>query len=160
MKNGYFHRFGRRSWLPLAAAASLSLVAGSGVHGEPRTRITPYIEVQQVLTADFSGGDVLTYTGVGGGVDASVATRRVQATISYNYQRRFGWSGDLKDHDVHSGLAAVHVEAVPGLLSFDAGAMAARSHADILCRADPLHPRRSGLGGGELPARLCRGRRP
>jgi hypothetical protein len=131
MKNSFFHRLGRRSWVPITAAAGFSLVAGGAVQGEPRTRLTPYLEVQQVVTADFSGGDVLTYTGVGGGVDGNISTRRVQATISYNYQRRIGWNGNLDDSDSHSGLAAVHIDAVPGLLAFDAGAMAARTHSDI-----------------------------
>jgi hypothetical protein len=132
MKQAFFQRLAARSWIGVAAATGVSLLAGAAaVQGEPRTSIHPYLEVQQVATMDFDGGEVLTYTGVGGGIDASVATRRVQATISYNYQHRVGWNDRLNDHDVHSGLAAVHVEAVPGVLSLDAGAMAARSHADI-----------------------------
>jgi hypothetical protein len=132
MKKAFFQSFVGRSWLGLAAAAGLSLVAGAAsVQGEPRTSIHPYLEVQQVATADFDRGEVLTYTGVGGGVDAAVATRRVQAMISVNYQHRIGWNDRINDHDVVSGLAAVHVDAVPGLLAIDAGAMAARTHADI-----------------------------
>jgi hypothetical protein len=132
MKKALFQRFVRHSWLTLAAAAGISLIAGAAaVQGEPRTSIHPYLEVDQVATMDFDRGEVLTYTGVGGGVDANVATRRVQAMVSVNYQHRVGWNDRLKDHDVVSGLAAVHVDAVPGLLAFDAGAMAARTHADI-----------------------------
>jgi len=132
MKKAFFQRLAGRSWIAVAAAAGVSLLAGAAaVQGEPRTSIHPYLEVEQVATMDLDRGEVLTYTGIGGGLDASVATRRVQATISANYQRRVGWSGDLEDHDVVSGLAAAHFEAVPGVLSFDAGAMAARTHADI-----------------------------
>ncbi|HEX8483533.1 MAG TPA: hypothetical protein VF650_16665 [Allosphingosinicella sp.] len=132
MKQALLQRLAGRTWLGIAAATGISLVAGAAaVQGEPRTSVQPYLEVQQVATMDFDRGEVLTYTGVGGGIDASVSTRRVQATISYNYQRRIGWNERIEDHDVHSGLAAVHVEAVPGVLSLDAGAMAARSHADI-----------------------------
>ncbi|HEX6376022.1 MAG TPA: hypothetical protein VFZ91_09915 [Allosphingosinicella sp.] len=131
MKKAFLQALVRRSWLSIAAAAGVSLLAGVAVQGEPRTSIHPYLEVQQVATADFDRGEVLTYTGIGGGIDAAIATRRVQATISYNYQRRIGWGERLQDHDVHSGLAAVHVDAVPGVLAFDAGAMAARTHADI-----------------------------
>ncbi|HZG07640.1 MAG TPA: hypothetical protein VEZ70_01530 [Allosphingosinicella sp.] len=112
-------------------AGALAALSAAAVNSAPvRTKITPYLEIQQVLTADFNGGDVLTYTGVGGGVNAEVATRRVTATIAYNYQRRIAWEGGIADDDVHNGLAAVHVEAVPGLLSFDAGAMATQSHSD------------------------------
>lgn len=132
MKQALFQRFTTRSALSIAAIATVSLLAGAAaVQGEPRTSVHPYLEVQQVATMDFDRGEVLTYTGVGGGVDAAVATRRVQATISVNYQHRVGWNDRLNDHDVISGLAAVHADAVPGVLSFDAGALATRSHADI-----------------------------
>ena len=132
MKQALFQRLTARSLLGVAAVASVSLLAGAAaVHGEPRTSIHPYLEVQQVATMDFDRGEVLTYTGVGGGIDASVATRRVQATISANYQHRVSWDDKMSDNHVVSGLAAVHVDAVPGVLAFDAGAMAARTHADI-----------------------------
>ncbi|HEX8620699.1 MAG TPA: hypothetical protein VF718_01885 [Allosphingosinicella sp.] len=133
MKKAFLQGLVSRSWIAVtAAAAGLSLIAGAAaVQGEPRTSIHPYLEVQQVATMDFDTGEVLTYTGVGGGLDATIATRRVQAMISANYQHRVGWNDRLNDHDVVTGLAAVHVDAVPGLLAFDAGALAARTHADI-----------------------------
>jgi len=121
----------RRHALGLAAvAASMTLLAADG-DGQTRTSVHPYLEVQQVLTADFNGGDVLTYTGIGGGIDATVETQRVTATVAYDYQRRIAWSGDSADDEVHTGLAAVHIDAVPELLSLDAGAIATRTHADI-----------------------------
>jgi hypothetical protein len=110
---------------------AVALAAAASVNGAPaRTRITPYLEIQQVLSADFNGGDVLTYTGVGGGVNAEVATRRVTATIAYNYQRRIAWDGDIRDDDSHNALAAVHIDVVPNMLGFDAGAMATQTHSD------------------------------
>jgi len=132
MKQPVFQRLASRSWLIVAAAAGVSLAVGAvAVQGEPRSSIHPYLQVEQVATMDFDRGEVLTYTGVGGGVDASIATRRMQATISVDYQHRVGWNDRLNDHDVVSGLAAAHFEAVPGVLSIDAGAMAARTHSDI-----------------------------
>ena len=131
MKSTIFQRLDRRRWYQAAIVAGLTLVTTASLQGEPRTRVTPYLEFQQVLTADFNGGDTLTYTAIGGGVDANIATRRVQATIAYNYQHRIAWNGQIDDADSHSGLAAIHVDAVPGVLAFDAGAMATRSHADI-----------------------------
>lgn len=120
-----------RSLLSVAMAGAVALAAAASVNGAPvRTRVTPYLEIQQVLTADFNGGDVLTYTGVGGGVNAEVATRRVTATVAYNYQRRIAWNDDIRDDDSHNGLAAVHVDVVPNMLGFDAGAMATQTHAD------------------------------
>jgi hypothetical protein len=132
MKKAFLQRLASRSWLILAAATGVSLVAGAAaVQGEPRSSVHPYLQVQQVATMDFDRGEVLTYTGVGGGVNANIATRRVKAMVSVDYQHRVGWNDKLQDHDVVSGVAAVHVDAVPGLLALDAGAMAARTHADI-----------------------------
>jgi hypothetical protein len=120
-----------RNLASVAMAGAVALAAAASVNGAPaRTRITPYLEIEQVLSADFNGGDVLTYTGVGGGVNAEVAARRVTATIAYNYQRRIAWNDDIRDDDSHNGLAAVHVDAIPGILGFDAGAMATQTHSD------------------------------
>ena len=89
MKNAFSQTLRGRSWLSVAMAGVVVVAAAASVNGAPaRTRISPYLEIQHVLSADFNGGDVLTYTGVGGGVNAEVATRRVTATIAYNYQRR------------------------------------------------------------------------
>jgi hypothetical protein len=132
MKSASSPRFGGRSLVSVAMAGAMALAGAASVNGAPRTRVEPYLEIQQVLNADFNEGDVLTYTGVGGGVNASVETHRVSATVAYNYQHRIAWDDPLRNDDVHSGLAAVHVEAIPGRLSFDAGAMATQSHADPL----------------------------
>lgn len=126
-----FERLSRRA-IGLVGLAAACMAAGAGqAQSQHRVSIRPYIEIQEGLTSDFNGGDTVTYTGVGGGVDASIATRRVQATISYNYQHQFATSGNRSAGDVHTGLAAVRVDAVPGVVSFDAGAIATRSHDDI-----------------------------
>ncbi|QAY79159.1 hypothetical protein [Sphingosinicella sp. BN140058] len=114
----------------IALAAAVAIAASASVSGAGRTSVHPYLQIEQVLTADFNDGDVLTYTGVGGGVEASYEGQRLTATISYDYQRRIGWNGDVADDDSHSGLASVHFDAVPGVLALDAGAMAARASAD------------------------------
>jgi hypothetical protein len=124
--------------LGLAGVAGGVALTAAAVQGEPRADIQPYLEVQTVLEADFNGGDVLTYTSVGGGIDASIATRRVQATISYNYQHRIGWGDNLADDDVHSGLAAARVAVVPGVLNFDAGAIAVRTQSDVRSPVSPF----------------------
>lgn len=93
----------------------------------PRTAVQPYLEVSQVLSADFNDGDVLTYTTVAAGVDGRVATRRVTAQLSYRYERNIPWNGDLAETDVHSGVALINAQVVPGFLNFDAGALATRT---------------------------------
>ena len=92
-----------------------------------RSSIHPYLEVAQVVSAELDGGDVLTYTSVAAGVDAQIHTRRVNVAIGYRYQRNIEWDGDVGDTDVHSGVAMVNAQIVPGVLQFDAGAMATRT---------------------------------
>jgi len=114
-----------------------SPAAGSGQEApaprsEPRRRhsrgeIRPYLEVTQVLSADLDGGETLTYTSVAAGVDGRIATRRVTAQMSYRYERNIEWGNHVGDRDVHSGVAMVNAQVVPGVLSLDAGALATRT---------------------------------
>ena len=109
-------------------AAGIGLTASSSV---ARTDITPYLEVQQVLSADLNeGGDVLTYTSAAAGVDGRVSNQRFEAQLSYRYERRITYNEDLVDDDLHSGLAQAHYQIIPGALNLDGGAMAARARAD------------------------------
>ncbi len=97
----------------------------------PRVDVVPYLEVQQILTADLkNGGDVLTYTTVAAGVDAGISTRRAEGQLSVRYERRIGWDSDLADQDVISGIARGRVEIVPRTVSIEAGALATRSRLD------------------------------
>jgi len=94
-----------------------------------RARIDPYVEVDQVISAELSSGDTLTYTNVAAGVDGAIETRRVSIAVSYRYDRQIGWNRDAGDRDSHSGVALVHVRAAPGL-ALDAGGLAARTSGD------------------------------
>ena len=92
--------------------------------------VSPYLEVDQILTADLkNGGDVLTYTNVAVGVDAVIATNRAELSASLRYEHRFGWNGDLGDSDTISGLARGRIEAARGL-NLEGGALATRTRAD------------------------------
>jgi hypothetical protein len=92
--------------------------------------VQPYIELTQVATADLNTDDVLTYTQLAAGIDASVAGPRAEAQISYRYERRFAWEDDVNDNDVHSGLARGSYRLTPAL-TLDAGALATRTRFDI-----------------------------
>jgi uncharacterized protein (PEP-CTERM system associated) len=93
-----------------------------------RGEIRPYLEVQQVLSADLgNGGNTLTYTSVAAGVDGHIETRRVTAQASLRYERDIDWNGHVAQEDNVSGLATVHAEVAPGLLSLDAGGLATRT---------------------------------
>ncbi|MEQ1509626.1 MAG: hypothetical protein ABL909_04395 [Sphingopyxis sp.] len=95
-----------------------------------RVDVSPYIEVGQVLTAELgNGGDVLTYSSVAVGVDASVATRRAQLAANVRYERRIAWGDNLRDNDVISGLARGRYDLTQGL-ALEAGALASRASID------------------------------
>jgi hypothetical protein len=96
----------------------------------PRVDVSPYIEVQQVFFADLDGGnDLLTYTTVAAGVDASISTRRAEGQVSLRYERVIGYDNQVPDQDIVSGLARGSV-AVTRNLSLEAGALATRSGVD------------------------------
>lgn len=119
----------RLAWQALALAGAASVLAAPAA-AQVATRVQPYIEVQQVLNASLDDGDVLTYTALAAGIDGSVRTRRVQAQISYRYERRIAWEDNLADNDVHSGIAQVRFEAIPNTLNLSAGALATRARGD------------------------------
>jgi hypothetical protein len=111
-----------------ASLIALALAAPAAAKKE----ISPYLEFNQIVSADLKNdGDVLTYSTVAAGIDASVANKRSEAQISYRYERRIGYGNDkIADADVHSGLARGRFEVVPNLLNIEAGALAARTRTD------------------------------
>lgn len=104
------------------------LIAGPA---QARKEITPYLEVSQIISADLKGSnEVLTYSQVAVGVDASVSNKRSEAQVSYRYERRIGWDNKVDDGDVHSGLARAGYQIIPNRLSIEAGALATRARVD------------------------------
>ncbi len=102
----------------------------SGKRDGPRVEVTPYIEAQQVVVADLQdGGDVLTYSTVAVGVDASVQTRSAEAQVNVRYERLIGYDNNVDDQDIITGLARGSVAITRGL-RFEAGGIAARSRVD------------------------------
>jgi hypothetical protein len=109
-------------------AAGLAMAFASPAAAAKRAEIVPYLEVEQVLSADFNGGgDTLTYTSVAAGVDGRVTGKRVQAQVSYRYERRIAWEHDIADDDVHTGIAQARAEIVPNMLAIQGGALATRA---------------------------------
>ncbi len=94
-------------------------------------RITPYIEAQQVALAEITpGSDILTYSSLAAGIDASIAGRNSAASVGLRYEHRFGWNHKTFDGDSVSGLARVSAAVVPHALQVEAGALAARSRIE------------------------------
>lgn len=99
--------------------------------GGARTRIQPYIELNQSVLARLEPvDDVLTYSSVAVGVDAVLTGRRTEGAVSLRYERRFAASGDIVGNDTLSGLARVRHDLIPRELTIEAGGLATRTRFD------------------------------
>jgi hypothetical protein len=114
----------------IIASTALTCAAIATPASAQRARVSPYIEASQVVASDLNGGDVLTYSTVGAGIDASMHTRRVEVQVSYRYERRFDYQNKLNNDQTHSGLATVRAAVAPGL-SIEAGGIATRTRSDV-----------------------------
>lgn len=96
-----------------------------------RTEFTPFIEVTQVAFTDFNDGssDILTYSSVAVGADASIQTRRAQGQINVRYERLFGYDSGLEDQDFVTGLARGNYRLTREL-NIEAGGLASRTGLD------------------------------
>ena len=112
-----------------SAAACAALLAAAPAAAADR-QISPYIELDQVLVDDLQSGDVLTYSEIAAGIDASISTRRAEGQISYRYERRIGEGDHLGDDDVHTGLARGSVQVTRDL-TIEGGGIATRARSDI-----------------------------
>ncbi|WP_328597978.1 preprotein translocase subunit YajC [Croceibacterium soli] len=114
--------------LPAVAAAQDSPQSrGSG----SRTQVTPYIEAAQVLTAEIEPeSDLVTYTTVAAGVDATVVGRNSAGSASLRYERHIGYGDEVADSDTVSGIARASVALVPRAVTIEAGALASRTRVD------------------------------
>jgi len=114
-----------------AAVGTVLAVAAPAQAQNAHATISPYIEVSQVLTSDTGDrSDVLTYSQVSAGVDGHIATRRIEAEISYRFDERIDWQKHTQVDQVHSGMARVAAKITP-FLSIEAGGLATRASTDI-----------------------------
>lgn len=114
----------------LGYGIGLAMILVASVADARDRYVTPYIEVAQIVDADLTNDDVVTYSQVAVGIDAGVSGRRAEAQISYRYERRIQWDDRIADDDVHTGLARGSVTAAPGF-SIEGGAVATRARSDI-----------------------------
>ena len=114
--------------LPAVAAAQ---EPGEGQGSGSRVQVTPYIEAAQVLTAEIEPeSDLVTYTTVAAGVDASVGGRYSAGSLSLRYERYIGYDDSVSDGDTVSGIARASVALVPRAVTIEAGALASRTRVD------------------------------
>ncbi len=101
-----------------------------GIVRARRVDVQPYIEAAQVLTAELTpGNDVVTYTRLAAGVDATVAGRNSAGSLSLRYERRIGY-GDVEDGDAITGIARTSLALIPRHLTFEAGGLASRARVE------------------------------
>lgn len=92
--------------------------------------VSPYIEAAQVVTAEISpGDDVLTYSRLAAGVDASIAGRNNAGSVSLRYERMIGWSDEAPDGNILSGVARGYATVTRGV-QIEAGGLAARTRVE------------------------------
>lgn len=108
-----------------------SPISGGSSLRSKRASIAPYIEAQQVVLSAITPGDeVMTYTALAAGVDATITGRNTQGAMSLRYERRFGHGKNAIDSDVLSGIARASMAITPRALSLEAGAMATRMNVE------------------------------
>ncbi len=96
---------------------------GSSAGSRGRLRIDPYIEANSIASWQISpGSDVVTYTQLAAGVDASVAGRNNGGSLSVRYERNFAHQSDAADSDTITGIARGYASIVPRVLTVEAGA--------------------------------------
>ena len=134
MKRSHFAAASALAALALAVPASAQETADEEAAAERDDRglrVDPYIEASQVLVAELSpGDDVVTYTQLAVGVDASVTGRNNGGSVSLRYERNIGYGDDTLDSDTLSGVARGYATVVPRALTIEGGALAARTRVD------------------------------
>lgn len=105
--------------------------SGSGSRGDSRVNLDPYIEVSQIAIAELSpGDDVVTYTQLAAGVDASVTGRRNGGSVSLRVEQNIGYGDNAQDSTTVSGVARGYATLVPNALTVEAGGLAANTRVD------------------------------
>lgn len=104
---------------------------GERISERQRADVQPYIEVSQAVLAQLSpDSDVVTYTQLAAGVDASVQGRNNGGSVSLRYERNIGYGDAAVDSNTVTGVARGYASVVPQLLTVEAGALAARTQVD------------------------------
>lgn len=102
-----------------------------GQRSERGVQINPYIEASQIVVAELSpGDDVVTFSQIAVGVDASVTGRNNGGSVSVRYERTIGYDDNSADAGTLTGVARGYATIIPNALTVEAGALAARTRVD------------------------------
>ena len=103
---------------------------GASSRGE-RSSIDPYIEANSIASWQLSpGDDVVTYTQLAVGVDASIVGRNNGGSVSLRYERNLAHQANGADSDTLTGIARGYASIVPRVLTLEAGALASSTRVD------------------------------
>ena len=113
------------------AGGGLGGDAGGVGNGNSNDAIQPYIEVNQVISAQLSpGNDVVTFTQIASGVDVNLQGRTSGLAASVRYERNIGYGDNGIDSDSVSGVLRGTLAVVPNTLNLEAGALGVRTRVD------------------------------
>ena len=105
-------------------------------NGRGRMSIDPYIEFNNIVAWQISPvSDVVTYTQLAAGVDATINGRNNGGSVSLRYERNFAHQSDGADSDTITGLARGYASIIPRVLTVEAGALASSTRVDAQGRS-------------------------
>ena len=105
-------------------------------NGRGRMSIDPYIEFNNIAAWQISPvSDVVTYTQLAAGVDATINGRNNGGSVSLRYERNFAHQSDGADSDTITGLARGYTSIIPRVLTVEAGALASSTRVDAQGRS-------------------------
>ena len=105
-------------------------------NGRGRMSIDPYIEFNNIAAWQISPvSDVVTYTQLAAGVDATINGRNNGGSVSLRYERNLAHQSDGADSDTITGLARGYASIIPRVLTVEAGALASSTRVDAQGRS-------------------------
>jgi hypothetical protein len=115
---------------PASDQTSKGAAGTSGSGGKPRkrTRIVPYIEIDQTIydqTAPYS--QVVTYTTLAAGADMLINSRSTTGVATIRYEHHFSETRAQGSSDTLTGIARTQTQIIPHTLMFDFAGLAART---------------------------------
>ncbi len=103
----------------------------SGGRAKSRINVDPYIEVSQTAIAELSpGDDIVTFTQLAAGVDASITGRNNGGSVSLRVEQSIGYGDTARDSTTVSGIARGYASIVPRVLTVETGGLAANTRVD------------------------------
>lgn len=115
----------------LASIAGAAILSCGGPASAAGTRFTPTVELRQIVSHNDIDDETVTYTEVGVGVNGTIDTRRIKATLNYSYGRRFVEKGSNQRENRHSLFTRADIALIDNRLDVSLGGFAALLNRDL-----------------------------